>query len=105
MNCGTSLLVMIRTTAFKLQSFSNDLFFHLFIFRQEKACSHGCMWNQIVTKVWQQSFLKCENDAADKDPYNSNRLTTDVNFSYVPKGRIIYSGMWPAGRSLPTPDV
>jgi len=39
LNCGTSLLVVIRMTAFKLQSVSIDLFFYLFIFRQEKACS------------------------------------------------------------------
>ena len=39
LNCGTSLLVVIHTTAFKLQSVSIDLFFDLFIFRQEKTCS------------------------------------------------------------------
>jgi len=39
LNCGTSLLVVIRMIAFKLQSVSIDLFFDLSIFRQEKACS------------------------------------------------------------------
>jgi len=39
LNFGTCLLVVIRMTAFKLQSVSINLFFDLFIFRQGKACS------------------------------------------------------------------
>jgi len=60
LNCGTSLLLVIHMTAFKLQSVSIDLFFDLFIFRQKKTKKlvHRCMWNQTVTKVWQQSFLR-----------------------------------------------
>ena len=39
MSRGTSLLVVIPMTAFKLQSVNIDRFLDLFIFMQEKACS------------------------------------------------------------------
>ena len=39
LNCGTSLLVVIRMIAFELQSVNIDLFLDLFIFIQENAWS------------------------------------------------------------------
>ena len=67
LNCGTSLLVVIRMIAFKLQSVSIDLFFDLCLFSDKKKLVHRCMWNQIVIKSLAAKFFKCENDASGKD--------------------------------------
>ena len=67
LNCGTSLLVVIHMTAFELQSISVNLFFDLFIFRQETACSQMYV-ERSSDETLAAKFLKCENDASDKDP-------------------------------------
>jgi len=61
LNCGTSSLVVIRMTAFELQSVSIDLFFNLFIFRQKKACSQM----YVEPNNDRSLAVKCKNDASE----------------------------------------
>ena len=67
LNCGTSLLVVIRMTAFKLQSVNIDLFLDLFTFIQEKAGSQMYV-DPNSDKSLAAKFLKCGNAAAGKHP-------------------------------------
>ena len=60
-------MVVIRMTAFKLQSVTIDLFLDLLIFRQEKACAQMYV-DPNSDKSLAAKFFKCGNAAADKDP-------------------------------------
>ena len=67
LNCGTSLLVVIRMIAFKLQSVNIDLFLDLFIFMQENACSQMYV-DPNSDKSLAAKFFRCGNAAAGKRP-------------------------------------
>ena len=67
LNCGTSLLVVIRLIAFKLQSVNIDLFLDLLIFIQENACSQMFV-DPNSDKSLEAKFFRYGNAAAGKHP-------------------------------------
>ena len=60
LNCGTSLLVVIRMIAFKLQSVNIDLFLDLFIFIQGNARSQIYV-DPNSDKSLATKFFRCGN--------------------------------------------
>jgi len=96
LNCGTSLLVVIRMNA-SLHSNCSQLAStctSTCLFSGKKKLVDRCVWNQIVTKVWQQSFLSAEMMLRAKIHKTPAR-------AYGPHDTLAGS-MRPAGRSLPT---